>query len=124
NVSSKGFLQFTSNTGGCCDAYCLPQSFVSDVIAAHWSDLYTADVGAGQGVFTSISGTAPNRIFNIEWRTTYFPNTGPPTENFEIRFYEGENRIELIYGIGSGGSSFGSIGVQRGTGSDCHYTVV
>ena len=24
------------------------------------------------GIFTSTSGTAPNRIFNIEWRTIYF----------------------------------------------------
>ena len=28
--------------------------------------------GGNCGVFTSVSGSAPNRIFNIEWRTVYF----------------------------------------------------
>jgi hypothetical protein len=114
NVSSKGLIQFTSNNDGCC-GYCLPQSFVSDVIAAHWSNLSTADAASGQGVFTSVSGTAPNRIFNIEWRATYAPNNGPPTQNFEVRLYESENRIDIIYGSVTAGGSFG-IGLQRGTG--------
>ena len=121
NVSSKGFVQFTSNNDGCCGS-CLPQSFVSDVIAAHWSDLNTADAANGQGVFTSVSGTAPNRIFNIEWRATYFPNNGSPTQNFEVRLYESENRVDIIYGSVTDGGSLG-IGLQRGTGG-CHDKVV
>ena len=45
-----------------------------------WQDMRT-DIGLSGcasfpggtcGVFTSVSGTAPNRIFNIEWRTVYF----------------------------------------------------
>ena len=33
-----------------------------------------------------VSGSAPNRIFNIEWRTTYFYNN-EQLANFEVRLY-------------------------------------
>lgn len=118
NVSSNGFLQFTGNNNGCCGS-CLPQDSVSNLIAPHWSDLYTSDTASGQGIFTSVSGTAPNRIFNIEWRATYCCSGGAPTENFEVRLHENKNRIDMIYGSpGQGG-----IGVQRGT-DPCHFTAV
>ena len=40
------------------------------------------------GIFTSISGTAPNRIFNIEWRAQFFPGVGGA--NFELRLDRGK----------------------------------
>ena len=39
------------------------------------------------GIFTSITGSAPNRIFNIEWRAVYFANTARHA-NHELRLYE------------------------------------
>ena len=118
NIGSNGNIQFTganSSTGGC-----LPDSSVADTIAAHWTDLYTADTGSGQGIFTSVTGTAPNRIFNIEWRANYCCGGGPPTQNFEVQLFENQNRINIIYGTpGDGG-----VGVQRGTGDTCQYTAV
>src|SRR5438445_4045751 len=69
-VSSNGFLQFSSTDQGCC-GYCLPLSSDNNVIAPGWADLYTVDAGNGQGIFTSVSGIAPHRIFNIEWRAKH-----------------------------------------------------
>ena len=127
NVSSNGFLQFNGNgfdQGGAC----IPNSSFNNVIAAHWSHLYTSDAASGQGIFTSVSGTAPDRIFNIEWRARYCCVNGPPTENFEIRLYESQNRIDLVYGATAlalsdpSGIDFG-IGVQRDAGQ-CQFTAL
>ena len=51
-----------------------------------------------------MSGTAPNRIFNIEWRTVYFaaPTT---TANHELRLYEGQSRFDVIYGTLASGNT-------------------
>ena len=64
-------------------------------IFPYWDDL-DMDAGGAFGIFTSVSGTAPNRIFNIEWRAQYFPDTG--TANHELRLYEGQTRFDVIYG--------------------------
>jgi hypothetical protein len=50
----------------------------------------------GCGVYTSTTGLAPNRIFNIEWRALYSGSTD--ALNFVIRLYEGQTRLDVIYG--------------------------
>ena len=127
NVSSNGNLQFSSNTNQV--SQCLPTGSANNLISPGWTDLYTGDAGNGQGIFTSVSGLAPNRIFNIEWRTRFCCLGGNPDVNFEMRLYEGQRRIDFIYGaiLGGGGnapksplgniSGFGGIGIQRDTGS-------
>lgn len=46
-------------------------------------------------------GAEPNRVFVVQWkRASLFTNTGPNPNadlNFQIRLYEGSNRIELAY---------------------------
>ena len=59
-----------------------------------------------------MSGTAPNRIFNIEWP----PFTSlSPTEmaNLEMRLYEGQKRFDVIYGKEARGNTRATAGVQR-----------
>jgi hypothetical protein len=88
---------------------CLPAPGYVYTIFAHWDDLRTDCVGCG--IFTSTSGTAPNRIFNVEWRTAY--NLGGGTANFEVRLYEDQTRFDIVYGIVSQGGSGATVGVQR-----------
>jgi hypothetical protein len=114
-VNSNGFLSLSTNPGNGCCGYCIPLGFASNVISPGSSDLYTADLASGQGIFTSVSGAAPNRIFNIEWRTRYCCSSGAPDFDFEVRIYEGRQRIEFIYGAVAGGVE--GIGIQRDTGS-------
>ena len=64
------------------------------------------------GIFTSISGTAPNRIFNIEWRTVYFA-TPTTTANYELRLYEGQSRFDVVYGTVANGNTSATAGVQK-----------
>jgi hypothetical protein len=69
--------------------------------------------GATCGIFTSVTGSAPNRIFNIEWRTVYFANTAQAA-NYELRLYEGQPRFDVIYGQVALGNS-GATGEHRKT---------
>src|SRR5260370_38897582 len=74
NLSSNGNAQFVTNSTAYINE-CLPSPTINSyAIFPYWDDLYTGN--AGYGIFTSISGTAPNRIFNIEWRAQYFPGSG------------------------------------------------
>src|SRR5437868_6559402 len=60
----------------------------------------------GCGIFTSISGTAPNRIFNIEWHALLNFTSNTP-QDFEVRLYENDpnQRFDVIYG--TVGNAFG-----------------
>lgn len=113
-VSSNGVLSF----GGVIIGYsntCLPySSFTTDAIFAQWDDLTTN--GHGHGIFTSVSGEAPNRIFNIEWRTDYHDDTSQQA-NFEVRLYENQPRFDIIYGVMDQGGSSATVGVQQSAGS-------
>src|SRR5437763_1757722 len=77
---------------------CLPNPNFYNAILAEWSDLLmTASVcGPNCGIYTSVSGSAPNRIFNIEWRACLTQGTGCGGQvDFEVRLYEGQNRFDV-----------------------------
>ncbi len=108
NLSSNGNAQFTT-TDTTFTNQCLPWTTHNYTIYPYWDDLYL--VNSGFGIFTSISGTAPNRIFNIEWRAQYFPGSG--SAGFELRLYEGQLRFDVIYGTVSNSNTSATAGVQR-----------
>jgi PKD repeat protein/subtilisin family serine protease len=111
-LSSNGNLQFLSSSTAFNNS-CLPNGNFNYAILPLWDDLRTD--GSGGGIFTSISGSAPNRIFNIEWRSTYY--SGGAAANFEVRLYESQPRVELIYGNLNGTGSTATVGIQKDTGS-------
>ncbi|MFL5731745.1 MAG: hypothetical protein ACJ78Q_00980, partial [Chloroflexia bacterium] len=46
------------------------------------------------GVYTAVSGIAPNRVFVVEWRNAHFWNTSRPGRaTFEALLYEGSNDL-------------------------------
>ena len=112
NVSSNGRLDFvTPNEPGGYVTNCLPAPAnigpYDYTIFPTWEDMRTdlglsgcaAFPGGTCGIFTSVSGTAPNRVFNIEWRTVLFANNAS-TQNFEARLYENDpnRRFDVIIG--------------------------
>jgi hypothetical protein len=125
NVSSNGTVQFLSNISPSANA-CLPSASHDTTIFALWDDLRTdaqpgcaAFPGATCGIFTSLSGVAPNRIFNIEWRVV---QAGAPatTANFEVRLYEPvplQDDFSIVFGALGGGGTGATVGVQCNTGS-------
>lgn len=111
-VSSNGNIQFSGAGNAAFGNTCpLPTgtNLGAPFFMPHWDDLLT-NLNAGDGIFTSTSGTAPNRIFNIEWRGALF-STGAAV-NFEARLYEGQQRVDFIYGNVGGNGGSASIGVQ------------
>jgi hypothetical protein len=121
-VDSNGTLQFASWYSFYSN-YCLPEpNYMCNTIMPHWDDLTTE--GAGTGIYTSVSGAAPNRIFNIEWRACLSHDADPCsaiTVNFEVRLYEGQTRFDVIYGDVDGNGSSATIGTQA-CGGDTYYT--
>jgi hypothetical protein len=111
-LSSNGNLQFASTGTDFANA-CFPWANFNYAIAPLWTDLRT-DL-APSGIFTSTSGSAPNRIFNIEWRAVYY-SSGLPA-NFEIRLYEGQARFDIIYATLNGTGGAVTAGIQSDTGS-------
>ena len=110
-ASSNGNLQFNSTNTSATDTN-LPAAAFNATIFAFWDNLRT-DL-AGGGIFTSTTGTAPNRIYTIEWRVANL--NGTSTTNFEIRFFEGSTDFEVLYGATTGVFR-GTIGIQRDANS-------
>lgn len=113
-VSSNGNLQFESaNRDYGQNEVCFPLPQFSFLIAPYFSDLTIG--GAGEGVFTSVTGSAPNRVFNIEWRASAL---GQPAGSlsFELRLYEGQTRFDIIYGNVPGNGFDATVGAQSGNG--------
>ena len=68
--------------------------------------------GGNCGIFTSVTGTAPNRQFNIEWRAVHFADTTAPA-NFEVVFYENQSSFfDVFYGATSDSGLDETSGVQ------------
>ena len=118
NVSVNGNAQFTTSDVDYLSNTCLPWSGHDCTIFPYWDDLRTDDnsgctgyPGDTCGIYTSVSGTAPNRIFNIEWRAVYMDDPDQKA-NFELRLYEGQNRFDVIYGTLEEGNSGATAGVQ------------
>ena len=87
-----------------------------------YRDQRTDAVGGctGCGIFTTTTGTAPNRVFRVEYRTIYFGETSAtPTLNYEVNLYEsGSPAFDYTYGLVNSTTTTGritSIGVQQNT---------
>ncbi len=128
NVSSNGNLQFNSAITGLNDYInaCLPVTdrAYSYTIYAFWDDQITAP--AGKGVFSSVTGVAPNRIFGLDFRTCGFSTAttcaaGTDT-NYQIRLYEGQTKFDIIYGVMGLTGSSATTGVQKNTTVFAQYT--
>jgi hypothetical protein len=119
NLSSNGNAQFTTTDNFWVNSCPLPWTTHDYTVFPYWDDQRT-DVNPGCavfpggtcGIFTSVSGSPPNRIFNIEWRTVYFANTAGHA-NHELRLYEGQTRFDVIYGTVDLGNSSATAGVQK-----------
>ncbi len=117
-VSSNGNAQFV----GADNSYqneCLYSPVLNDYsVSPYWDDLRTD--GSGEGIFTAVTGSAPNRTLYIEWRTEYYDGGG--TANFEVVLHENvTNHLEFIYGTVSEGNSSSTIGMQKSSSVYAQY---
>ncbi len=86
----------------------IPLNTTITAIAANNMTISANATAAGTQVFTngsilrSVTGTAPNRVFTLQWRRAgRFSNTANGLNdflNFQIKLYETSNVVEVIYG--------------------------
>jgi len=108
-VSSNGNVQFASNEAAYVNTP-LPDSSFNQTIFVFWDDLRTDAVTSG--IFSTTTGTAPNRIFVLEWRSTYFSNGA--SLNFAVHLEEATGEIHFLYNSSADRGSSATAGIQRG----------
>jgi len=111
---SNGFLLLGSTAVSSFSNACLPSATMgaNASIMPFWDDQITTDLApaTGRGIFTSVTGSAPNRVFNVEWRNRQYNNSN--VLNYEVRIYEGQTYFDFIYGTMSVASS-ATVGVEK-----------
>lgn len=85
------------------------------IIAPFWDDVASGTNGQVRGFLT---GTAPNRIYVIDWFVTIPRNTtGAASGNFQCWLYENGGKIEFVYGAGILAGQSSSVGHAITTGT-------
>ncbi|MCX8015022.1 MAG: hypothetical protein N2748_03290, partial [candidate division WOR-3 bacterium] len=98
----------------------LTSNTVRPIIAPLWDDL---ELSASTSFKYKTEGTAPNRVFTAEWYQVYWNyNATTPVISFQVKLYEGTNKIEFIYqqeagAVVSGSASIGIAGIATGAGN-------
>ena len=101
----------------------MPESSATYSIGPFWVDQYpvTATCPAC-GVFTTTTGTAPNRKFYIEYLNVYYPGNPTPSLDYEVILYEtppSPGRYDVAYQLvaphAGGTDSALTVGVQQNT---------
>src|SRR6266513_3503779 len=102
SAGSNGHLTFGTSYDG-SDITCSPfgNTIATYVMAPYWADQCTSNCGntacSDCGIFTTTTGTAPNRVFYVEFRTQYFNQTTDLLD-YEIALYEnGTPAFRYIY---------------------------
>ena len=108
-VSSNGFITLNVN-----QTSSLPTNTLStnvSILAPLWDDL---SVDAAGKVHYQLNGSAPNRVLTIEFKNMRWSRFASASNaSFQIKLYEGSNRIEFVYGIfGSPNFASASIGIS------------
>ena len=98
-AGSNGVLAFGTNANAFAGS-CLPVPTATNELMPFYRDQRT-DCTAGCGIFTATTGSAPNRVFTVEYKTIYFGETSTtPTLDYEVNFYEsGSTAFDYTYGV-------------------------
>ena len=123
-VNSNGWISMEtgdspSATEGRTNSIGAPPSSVRPAIAPLWDDLH----GTGGTAKYETTGSAPNRVFTMEWRSWRWDWNGTAaTISMQCKLYETTNVVEFIYrqeagsvNNGSGGASIGLMSATSGT---------
>jgi hypothetical protein len=124
-IGNHGSVGFVANQNFSI-SQCLPPTdppMFNYAILPFWTEVRTDGYGitcpaGGCGIFTSITGSPPNRTLHIEWRGSRFSNGNFGYVNFELRLFEGSPNFQVVYGQNySSWENGATIGVQKDLGS-------
>jgi hypothetical protein len=121
HVSSNGSLSFTNAVNPALStdytSSCpLPDPLHGAALFPLWQDLASTDAAQPvEGIFTSVSGSAPFRTLAIEWRMHQHGIGVAGDVHFEVRLYETTGRIEFAYPAVNGAGATAAVGIQQGS---------
>jgi PKD repeat protein len=123
-ISTNGWISLNQSTS----TYPYDNSLLFSVsqpnttLAPWWDDLSAV----GGNVYYKTEGSAPNRVFTVEWRNVRAYYTGATAQlNFQVKLFETSSNIEFHFGdVVSGTHNAGesaSIGIEDATGGTGHF---
>ncbi|MBW6514321.1 MAG: choice-of-anchor D domain-containing protein, partial [Candidatus Syntrophosphaera sp.] len=96
-ANSNGFITLNPSSTASLSNNLTTQTLI---LGALWDDLKTND-GDGQ-VGYQLSGTSPNQVLTVQFKSMKWYYSTTNLVNFQIKLYQGSNRIEFIYGTMAG----------------------
>lgn len=117
SVSTNGFLDFSSNTdngdaitddfGPSNSSFTSPSAIQGTLpsLAIMYDDLSVSSAGLISSIKYLTSGSAPNRVFTVEWIGLDFSGNPTPDLNFQIQLFESTGVIKYNYGTMTGGTA-------------------
>jgi hypothetical protein len=81
----------------------------------YWDDMdmrTTSGAGSNGGIFTLLTGTAPNRVFQVEWRGVRYGGTA--MLDFAVLLHENSDQFEFVYANSTDTGASATIGAQAG----------
>jgi subtilisin family serine protease len=123
-LSTNGAIQIVASGGSSSvnNAPLPANVFGANVVTLlpYWDDLdMRSTITTGGGIYSEVTGVAPNRIWKLEWRARHYIASqalGAQDTNFAVYFREDSNDLEYVYalagtGVNAGGAS-ATVGVQ------------
>ncbi len=95
-------------------------SATTPTLLPYWDDLdMRPTITTGGGIYSEVTGAAPNRVWKLEWRAKHFVSgavASAPDTNFAVYFRENSETFEYVYALAgsaafAGGAS-ATVGVQ------------
>ncbi|RYD54104.1 MAG: fibronectin type III domain-containing protein, partial [Sphingobacteriales bacterium] len=111
SAGSNGWLSFNSITSSNAGNSTTSLSTIAPCVMPLWDDID----GAGGTASYKTTGTAPNRVFTLEWKNWEWNwSAGSISISFQVKLYE-DTRIEILYKEESGtvNSPSASIGIAK-----------
>ncbi len=109
-LSVNGWLQLGQTYGGSGSANDLANADVRPILAPFWDDLYDDSTSE---IRYQLLGTSPDRVFVVQWKGVRWSGSAGSRQNFQLRLYESQYKIEFIYGaMSSSTNTSASIGLS------------
>ena len=122
SISPDGWIELGGSGSTAQSTNDLGSTTNTPKIAPFWDDL---DFSSGEdnnngGAYTFVNGTAPNRVFVIEWKIKVPKNGNSGNGTVQLALYETTNNFTFIYnGLNPSGSTYSSysVGFSNKTGA-------
>ncbi|NUN09581.1 MAG: T9SS type A sorting domain-containing protein [Ignavibacteriaceae bacterium] len=120
-ISTNGWLEMGISYTGTGWLNDLGSTFSKPLLCPLWDDLKR---DASSSIMYKVSGTAPNRVFTVQWKNSGWSSVSYRV-NFQVILFEGTNAVKFSYGaMQAPASGSASIGINDEVGGPGHFISV